>query len=239
MSVPALASFAIFQFLWVWNDLLVALLFLGPGENQPLTVDLAGLLGSQGQGWELLTAGGVRHHGGPAGGLPRPPAVLHPRADGGCCQGMSRQHLRHRAARHTAARWHSHVHLHTDTVSLLLAPDPRGACPSSCTGPTARPGDRRGRGGLPRCAPPVPHAGPDQPYAWRLLPLPADGWPVRPGLVGAGADGGRLVAPAAGHLGRGRRPADRQGDRRRPAAGLLLEVDSSSRRPASCRCGTG
>ena len=33
MSVPALASFAIFQFLWVWNDLLVALLFLGPGEN--------------------------------------------------------------------------------------------------------------------------------------------------------------------------------------------------------------
>ena len=33
MSVPALASFAIFQFLWVWNDLLIALLFLGRGEN--------------------------------------------------------------------------------------------------------------------------------------------------------------------------------------------------------------
>ena len=47
MSVPALASFAIFQFLWVWNDLLVALLFLGPGENQPVTVDLAGLLGTR------------------------------------------------------------------------------------------------------------------------------------------------------------------------------------------------
>jgi len=57
MSVPALASFAIFQFLWVWNDLLVALLFLGQGENQPLTVNLAGLVGSQGQGWQLLTAG--------------------------------------------------------------------------------------------------------------------------------------------------------------------------------------
>ena len=57
LSVPALASFAIFQFLWVWNDLLVALLFLGQGENQPLTVNLAGLLGSQGQGWQLLTAG--------------------------------------------------------------------------------------------------------------------------------------------------------------------------------------
>ena len=45
MSVPALASFAIFQFLWVWNDLLVALLFLGQGENQPLTVNLAGCSG--------------------------------------------------------------------------------------------------------------------------------------------------------------------------------------------------
>ena len=58
VSVPALASFAIFQFLWVWNDLLVALLFLGPGENEPLTVNLAGLVGQQGQGWQLITAGG-------------------------------------------------------------------------------------------------------------------------------------------------------------------------------------
>jgi alpha-glucoside transport system permease protein len=58
VSVPALASFAIFQFLWVWNDLLVALLFLGPGENEPLTVNLAGLIGQQGQGWQLITAGG-------------------------------------------------------------------------------------------------------------------------------------------------------------------------------------
>ena len=40
MSVPALASFAIFQFLWVWNDLLVALVFIGPGENEPVTVAL-------------------------------------------------------------------------------------------------------------------------------------------------------------------------------------------------------
>jgi alpha-glucoside transport system permease protein len=58
MSVPALASFAIFQFLWVWNDLLVALVFIGPGQNQPLTVALNGLLGQQGQGWQLITAGG-------------------------------------------------------------------------------------------------------------------------------------------------------------------------------------
>ena len=58
VSTPALASFAIFQFLWVWNDLLVALLFLGPGDNAPMTVTLAGLIGAQGQGWQLITAGG-------------------------------------------------------------------------------------------------------------------------------------------------------------------------------------
>jgi alpha-glucoside transport system permease protein len=58
MSVPALASFAIFQFLWVWNDLLVALVFVGPGNNQPVTVALTQLKGQLGQGWELTTAGG-------------------------------------------------------------------------------------------------------------------------------------------------------------------------------------
>ncbi|MBC3761093.1 carbohydrate ABC transporter permease [Quadrisphaera oryzae] len=57
MSTPALASFAIFQFLWVWNDLLVALIFIGPGDNQPLTIALVSLLGQQGQGDQLLTAG--------------------------------------------------------------------------------------------------------------------------------------------------------------------------------------
>ena len=57
MSVPALAAFAIFQFLWVWNDLLVALVFIGPGANQPLTVAATGLTGQLGQGWNLVTAG--------------------------------------------------------------------------------------------------------------------------------------------------------------------------------------
>ncbi len=58
LSVPALASFAIFQFLWVWNDYLVALIFLGaePGR-QVLTMRLAGIVGSRGQDWHLLTAG--------------------------------------------------------------------------------------------------------------------------------------------------------------------------------------
>ena len=59
MSTPVLASFAIFQFLWVWNDLLNALIFIGPNENAPLTIELVSLLGQQGQGWQLLTAGGL------------------------------------------------------------------------------------------------------------------------------------------------------------------------------------
>ncbi len=57
MSVPALAAFAIFQFLWVWNDLLVAKLFLGSGDNQSVIIALQSLLGTQGQGWQLITAG--------------------------------------------------------------------------------------------------------------------------------------------------------------------------------------
>jgi alpha-glucoside transport system permease protein len=58
LSVPAIASFAIFQFLWVWNDLLVALVFLGTEvENRVLTRELSELVGSKGQDWELLTAG--------------------------------------------------------------------------------------------------------------------------------------------------------------------------------------
>jgi alpha-glucoside transport system permease protein len=57
MSVPALAAFAIFQFLWVWNDLLVALVFIGPGDNAPITQQLSELKGQFGQGWNLTTAG--------------------------------------------------------------------------------------------------------------------------------------------------------------------------------------
>jgi alpha-glucoside transport system permease protein len=57
MSVPALASFAIFQFLWVWNDLLVALVFLGPGDREVIQITVASLIGAQNQGWQLLTAG--------------------------------------------------------------------------------------------------------------------------------------------------------------------------------------
>jgi len=56
LSFPALASFAIFQFLWTWNDLLVALVFLGTGDDQlVLTGSLVNLMGSRGGDWEILS----------------------------------------------------------------------------------------------------------------------------------------------------------------------------------------
>lgn len=57
LSVPALASFAIFQFLWVWNDFLVALVFLGTSSDVGvLTIELASIVGSRGEAFHLLTA---------------------------------------------------------------------------------------------------------------------------------------------------------------------------------------
>lgn len=57
LSFPALASFAIFQFLWVWNDLLVATVFLGnSSDKQVMTGALRALLGSRGGDWEILAA---------------------------------------------------------------------------------------------------------------------------------------------------------------------------------------
>jgi alpha-glucoside transport system permease protein len=58
LSTPVLAAFAILQFLWVWNDFLIALIFLGSTEaNQVVQLVLANLVGSRGQDWHLLTAG--------------------------------------------------------------------------------------------------------------------------------------------------------------------------------------
>jgi alpha-glucoside transport system permease protein len=56
LSVPALASFAIFQFLWVWNDYLIALVFLGD-KSRVVTYALASIVGEKGQDWHLLTSG--------------------------------------------------------------------------------------------------------------------------------------------------------------------------------------
>jgi alpha-glucoside transport system permease protein len=58
LSIPALASFAIFQFLWVWNDLLVAIIFLGvKSEVAVLTSQLMNLIGERGSDWHLLCSG--------------------------------------------------------------------------------------------------------------------------------------------------------------------------------------
>jgi alpha-glucoside transport system permease protein len=57
LMLPAIAAFAIFQFLWVWNDLLVGLTFGASPEVAPLTVRIAELSGTRGSAWHLLSAG--------------------------------------------------------------------------------------------------------------------------------------------------------------------------------------
>lgn len=56
LSVPAIAALAIFQFLWVWNDLLVALVYLQDPEKAPMTLTLTNLVSSFGSQWQLLTS---------------------------------------------------------------------------------------------------------------------------------------------------------------------------------------
>jgi len=56
ISVPALASFAIFQFLWVWNDYLIAFVFVG-NDHPVLTYTLLAMLGQYGEGWQAVAAG--------------------------------------------------------------------------------------------------------------------------------------------------------------------------------------
>lgn len=55
LTMPAIASLAIFQFLWVWNDLLVSLIFLG-GNKPVMTYQISNMVSSMGAGWHLLTA---------------------------------------------------------------------------------------------------------------------------------------------------------------------------------------
>jgi alpha-glucoside transport system permease protein len=59
MTIPAIASLTIFVFLGVWNDLLVALTFLGTSPNRPFTVIITQLVTSLGGGWQFLTAAAV------------------------------------------------------------------------------------------------------------------------------------------------------------------------------------
>ncbi len=105
MSVPALASFAIFQFLWVWNDLLVALVFIGPGENEPITVTVTHLLSDQGHGWNLVTAGGFFSMIVPIVGVPVAAALLRPRSDRRFGQGLSEHDEPQPTVRSRPPRW--------------------------------------------------------------------------------------------------------------------------------------
>jgi alpha-glucoside transport system permease protein len=57
LSVPAIASLSIFQFLWVWNDLLVARVFGGTAKNQPMTSALVEMVGNKSEDWQRLTSG--------------------------------------------------------------------------------------------------------------------------------------------------------------------------------------
>lgn len=54
LSVPVIASLAIFQFLWIWNDLIVALIYMPDPDKAPITLMIANLVGSEGQSWHLL-----------------------------------------------------------------------------------------------------------------------------------------------------------------------------------------
>jgi alpha-glucoside transport system permease protein len=56
LSVPAIAAYGIFQFLWVWNDLLMSLIFISKNENYPMTIQVTTLLGTYGTEWNLLAA---------------------------------------------------------------------------------------------------------------------------------------------------------------------------------------
>jgi alpha-glucoside transport system permease protein len=56
LSVPALASLAIFQFMWVWNDLLVALVFMNDPAKQPITVRMQAMLGTYATEWDIMSA---------------------------------------------------------------------------------------------------------------------------------------------------------------------------------------
>ena len=59
LSVPAIAAYGIFQFLWVWNDLLMALIYVQRNALQPMTVKITQLLGTFATEWSLLAAGGL------------------------------------------------------------------------------------------------------------------------------------------------------------------------------------
>ena len=89
MSTPVLASFAIFQFLWVWNDLLNALVFIGPGDNQPLPIALEPAAGAAGAGLAAADRGRAVHDDRADHRVPVAAAVLRPWDDRRLGQGLT------------------------------------------------------------------------------------------------------------------------------------------------------
>ena len=87
LASPAIAAFAVFQFLWVWNDMLVALVFLGADpEHRPVTVALQLLTGNRGQEWHRADRRSLHLDDHPRAGLPDPAALSGARYDGRRCQ---------------------------------------------------------------------------------------------------------------------------------------------------------
>ena len=90
LSVPVLAAFAIFQFLWTWNDYLIAVTMVGADEAAaPSTVVIAAQTGQFGQIEHLLTAGAFLQAAVPAGRVLPAPAVLRPRHPRRLGQGLT------------------------------------------------------------------------------------------------------------------------------------------------------
>ena len=89
--MPALAAFAIFQFLWVWNDLLIAYVFLGGSrDTRVITIALNNLSGTRAEDWHLLTSAAFISMALPLAGVLLAPAVLRPGPHGRIGEGLTR-----------------------------------------------------------------------------------------------------------------------------------------------------
>ena len=101
---PALAAFAIFQFLWVWNDLLIAYVFLGgTKDTRVVTIALANLVGSRGENWHLLTSAAFISMALPLARVLLAAALLRARAHRRVGEGVSRPARRRRREPRAAA----------------------------------------------------------------------------------------------------------------------------------------
>ena len=90
LSVPAVAAFTIFQFMWVWNDLLVALVIMNNPESQPMTVRIQALLGTYATEWHIMSSAAFISMAVPLDRLLLAATLLHHRYHRRCGQGLRR-----------------------------------------------------------------------------------------------------------------------------------------------------